>query len=291
MTETNINNNNTTTNTANNIILDTSNSPAIKNITVGIEKPIKNHKKRNSVDIQPNDNITSSYTNKNINVSRNGSFSNIFSKLLNNKGSDKLDLNRISFERPISWLLVKQLKSEEGTAPNQLTYLHDLYGCMVIPRIYLGSRHAALDKDWLNDHNITHILTVAHNLKPVFPQLYTYKVIRIKDRQNENILEHFDSCHQFIEEALSDERNNVLIHCQAGVSRSASALTAYLMKAQRIQYDKALTLIISKRSFVCPNLGFRYQLQLYEQLGCDQPKKHLQYWRFLIRMRGKAFIE
>ncbi|CAG8598185.1 6649_t:CDS:2 [Ambispora leptoticha] len=219
---------------------------------------------------------------------------NALSKTLNkssNHESDYLDLKQVSFEKPVSWILVKQLKDEGEIAPDKLIYLNDLYGSLVIPRIYLGSRHAALDKDWLTDHNITHILTVAHNLKPAFPQEYAYKVIRIRDSPNENILEHFDSCHQFIEKALSDERSNVLIHCQAGISRSASALTAYLMKSQKMQYDKALTLVMSKRSFVCPNLGFRYQLQLYERLGCNQPKKHLQYWKFLIQLRGRALVE
>jgi protein-tyrosine phosphatase len=46
---------------------------------------------------------------------------------------------------------------------------------------------------------------------------------------------------------------SVLVHCYAGVSRSASVCIAYLMKKFNWSLEKSLWFIKSKRRFVNPN--------------------------------------
>jgi dual specificity MAP kinase phosphatase len=52
----------------------------------------------------------------------------------------------------------------------------------------------------------------------------------------------------------------VLIHCYAGVSRSATITIAYLMQELGMPYSEAMKYVKSKRYFINPNDGFRRQL-------------------------------
>lgn len=62
---------------------------------------------------------------------------------------------------------------------------------------------------------------------------------------------------------------SVLVHCQRGVSRSATAVLFYLMSKQGMKYDDALALVQRKRHVVNPIESFRSQLVKYE-LQCKE---------------------
>jgi len=56
--------------------------------------------------------------------------------------------------------------------------------------------------------------------------------ILISDDPSENIKCFFDSAYKFISEHI--KKHNVLVHCKAGVSRSATIVASYLMNASKI---------------------------------------------------------
>jgi dual specificity phosphatase 12 len=58
---------------------------------------------------------------------------------------------------------------------------------------------------------------------------------------------------------------NVLVHCDQGVSRSATAVVAYLMRKHHATLSDALTMVQKKRK-VKPNPNFMDQLQVWEQV-------------------------
>lgn len=69
-----------------------------------------------------------------------------------------------------------------------------------------------------------------------------------------------------------------------GISRSATVLTAYLMKSRKLSALEALDVVKAIRPVICPNLSFRAQLDLYEQMGCpDSVEEHPQYQRWLFK--------
>jgi atypical dual specificity phosphatase len=57
------------------------------------------------------------------------------------------------------------------------------------------------------------------------------------------------------------QKRKVLIHCAAGISRSASFTIAYLMRKNGTGFQATLEFVRSKRKCIFPNSGFRIQLQ------------------------------
>jgi atypical dual specificity phosphatase len=56
----------------------------------------------------------------------------------------------------------------------------------------------------------------------------------------------------------------VIVHCAAGISRSASVVIAYLMEYYNFPLSKALKFVKDTRRIVDPNEGFLQSLAQYE---------------------------
>lgn len=69
--------------------------------------------------------------------------------------------------------------------------------------------------------------------------------------------------YHFINSAIEGGKN-VLVHCQAGVSRSASLVIYYIMKKYFVGYEEANQTVKSKRSIINPNESFKSQLLEYQ---------------------------
>ena len=134
----------------------------------------------------------------------------------------------------------------------------------VIDGLFLGDHIAAENKYILSRNGITHILTVGSGLFPKFPQKYTYKWIRELDSPAANLKQHFEAMHRFMRNAFM-EGGRVLVHCHAGISRSATTVISYLMAEHGLPLNAAMSLVRSKRWFINPNPGFIKQLQAYER--------------------------
>ena len=68
----------------------------------------------------------------------------------------------------------------------------------------------------------------------------------------------------FLPETLRKSNGKVLVHCQAGISRSATICIAYLMFAKELKLDEAYDFLKAKRSLISPNLNFMRQLSEFE---------------------------
>ena len=56
----------------------------------------------------------------------------------------------------------------------------------------------------------------------------TYKRLTVRDDEDEDIARHFEDAHAFITDGLRSG-SSVLVHCRAGISRSASVVVSYVM--------------------------------------------------------------
>ncbi|KAK9718030.1 Dual specificity protein phosphatase 1 [Basidiobolus ranarum] len=155
----------------------------------------------------------------------------------------------------------------------------------VSTRLWLGTRQAAGSVEFLEEHNITHILVVGRNLAPAFPYKFVYETIPVLDRDEENILQYFDQAFEFINSAIiQSPYNTVLIHCSMGISSSAAIAVAYLMRRYQLRFEHALERIRQCRKCVCPNQNFRRQLALYESMNYRVRKMSFSYIKFSTAM-------
>lgn len=65
-------------------------------------------------------------------------------------------------------------------------------------------------------------------------------------------------------DSVKQSGGRVLVHCQAGISRSATICLAYLMHTQRVKLDEAFDFIKQRRQVISPNLAFMGQLLQFE---------------------------
>jgi len=103
------------------------------------------------------------------------------------------------------------------------------------------------------------------------PESVKKMYVRLVDTDSSDIAAHFDSAAQFINDEIK-AGGRVLVHCAAGISRSATLVLAYLMRYGNYDLRKAFNLVKSVRRVVRPNNGFFQNLIDYERslLGADR---------------------
>ncbi|XP_075461770.1 dual specificity protein phosphatase 8-like [Ascaphus truei] len=134
----------------------------------------------------------------------------------------------------------------------------------ILPHLYLGSQNDAMNQEVINENGITHVLNVSYSCpKPVFiPDNYFLR-IPINDSYCEKILPWLHAAVEFIEK-VELANGKVLVHCLAGISRSAAVAIAYIMRSMGLSLDDAYRFVKEKRPTISPNFNFLGQLLEYE---------------------------
>jgi|UniRef100_A0AC35EUL4 atypical dual specificity phosphatase len=88
--------------------------------------------------------------------------------------------------------------------------------------------------------------------------------IRIEDNPFANLSNYFDMVADKIK-AIKDQGGKTLVHCVAGVSRSASLVIVYLVKHEKMTLRQAYHYVKSARPIIRPNIGFWKQMVDYER--------------------------
>ncbi|NXA56568.1 DUS4 phosphatase, partial [Nothocercus julius] len=144
------------------------------------------------------------------------------------------------------------------------TPLHDQGGPVeILPFLYLGSAHHAARRDTLDALGITALLNVSPDCPNHFEGHYQYKSIPVEDNHKADISSWFMEAIEYID-AVQERRGRVLVHCQAGISRSATICLAYLMMKKRVRLDEAFEFVKQRRSVISPNFSFMGQLLQFE---------------------------
>lgn len=131
------------------------------------------------------------------------------------------------------------------------------YPSELVPSLlYLGDWDHACDEQQLEALNIRGILTI-HNHPNNLRTRSHMKHLKIEapDVDSHDISQHFAQSFDFIEEARAG-KYGVLVHCGAGVSRSATLCAAYLMRRRLWTCQQAMMHVVQCRSIVEPNEGF-----------------------------------
>uniref|UniRef100_A0A0D6R7I8 Tyrosine-protein phosphatase domain-containing protein n=1 Tax=Araucaria cunninghamii TaxID=56994 RepID=A0A0D6R7I8_ARACU len=97
--------------------------------------------------------------------------------------------------------------------------------------------------------------------------------VSLNDHVTENLLNRLEACLDFIHGARQ-RGGTVLVHCMAGVSRSASVIVAYLMRTENLSFQDALSSLRKESPTASPNKGFIDQLVMFGQMGCKVDPTH-----------------
>ena len=139
----------------------------------------------------------------------------------------------------------------------------DLQIGRVTDRLYVSSQDVADDVELLRQHQISSILKVTASPTTLRHDHIDYLELAVLDLPEEPLADHLPQCFRFIERAVEGD-GRVLVHCNAGVSRSVAVVVAYLMPSRRLTYAQALAAVQRVRPTAKPNAGFVKQLQSYE---------------------------
>lgn len=138
----------------------------------------------------------------------------------------------------------------------------DLQVAEVIPGLYMGSQDVTQDENLLHKSKITNILSVGIRVPEVKGVKYSF--IEALDLPEFDMKRVFEESTNLID-SVRNTGGSIFVHCNAGVSRSASVVIAYLMKSERLKYQQAYDVIKNARPCIKPNNGFVQQLLCLEK--------------------------
>ncbi|KAM3455743.1 hypothetical protein MY3296_002161 [Beauveria thailandica] len=140
--------------------------------------------------------------------------------------------------------------------------------------LFIGNQYSSYGLPTLGEYKITAIVSVMdarltlwlYNTRPFVPE-EKHLYVPCADSSTMDMLPFMGRVCDFIEERIStDDNPNVLVHCRAGISRSATIVIAYLMRKYGLSADEALAEVKAKRR-VRPNPNFMDQLRVWWAVG------------------------
>ncbi|TGZ83835.1 phosphatases II [Ascodesmis nigricans] len=130
--------------------------------------------------------------------------------------------------------------------------------------LYLGNLRSAQDDHLLYKLKVTQVISiVSEGTALQIPKTVKHRRITLSDLPSEDLLAILPEATKLIDEALRTHEV-VMVHCQHGLSRSASVVIGFLM--MRLHWSLAATLDYLKQRHICvqPNPGFFEQLRVWE---------------------------
>lgn len=132
--------------------------------------------------------------------------------------------------------------------------------------IFLGSQYSTRF-DTISKRNIKVIISIGCN--PLYHddsiKIYKYDVEDNGDPTNVKIFftQIIPQIHQIMNECVTN-KTPFVVHCQAGMSRSASVIITWFMKYKKMSYDEAYIYVKERRPVISPNITFRdYMIQSF----------------------------
>jgi protein-tyrosine phosphatase len=136
----------------------------------------------------------------------------------------------------------------------------------VMENLFLGDKRTARDMEVLKSLGVTHIVNATLEVRNYFekePNFHYYNAACM-DTDASDIGQYFVGAVDFID-AARKEGHGVLVHCQQGVSRSASVVVAYILATQDRSLMDAYSFVRKKRDVCKIRPNFLKQLVHWEQ--------------------------
>lgn len=133
----------------------------------------------------------------------------------------------------------------------------------IVPGLWLGNARAAADERWLQQNNITVVFNATKDL-PFVPTIRKQYRIPVDDNlQSEEIRNMTLWSHEAVYKVIQEKNagNHILIHCAAGMQRSAAIMAMYLIATRGMSWQQAITYIQGIRPIAFrPSANFKESL-------------------------------
>ncbi len=119
----------------------------------------------------------------------------------------------------------------------------------ILPGLWLGNMKAAHDIEFLKKHNIRTVFNCSKDI-----EFHPYTIRRFRVPVDDNLQQQeirnlelwsFEVVSHIAKEYK--EGHKILVHCAAGMQRSAAVMAMFLIATQRVSKDQAMNYIRSKR--------------------------------------------
>jgi atypical dual specificity phosphatase len=185
-----------------------------------------------------------------------------------------------TYQSIINWYYGDMKNVERIYKENETIYNHISKLCTkmtpIIDNIILGNACDASFYYHMKDADIGTIINVTKEIPNYFQKDFRYFKISLNDQNHESFTnELFERVNSFISLYTNDKKGkNTLIHCYMGSSRSATIVSAYMIKKYGYTVDECVTILRSKREIVNINTKFAKNLQDYWEFCRDAKHKH-----------------
>ena len=141
----------------------------------------------------------------------------------------------------------------------------------VIPGLWLGNRHAAADAKFAAEKKIRAVYNCSKDIPflDAIPRQYRVPVDDSRQEPDIGNLEKwsFEIVYKISHEMrrAHEEGSAVLVHCAAGMQRSAASVAMYLIATRNMTADEAMRFIRSKREIAfIPEANFEKSIRGFE---------------------------
>jgi dual specificity phosphatase 12 len=119
----------------------------------------------------------------------------------------------------------------------------------IIPRLWLGNAKASMNEDFIRQKNITVVFNCTKNLpfSPMIPIKYRIPVDDNLEEQEIRNMELWSSEISYKMMTEYVEGKTILVHCMAGMQRSAASVAFFLISYLKMRALDAMKMIKEKR--------------------------------------------
>jgi protein-tyrosine phosphatase len=138
---------------------------------------------------------------------------------------------------------------------------------LIVPGLWLGNAKAAMDEEFLKKHKITCVFNCTKD-QPFHSHTRKRYRIPVDDNLQPQEIRNLELWSYEIVYKLAREHKNesVLVHCYAGMQRSAAVIAMYLIARYSMKKDNAVTFIRKQRPIAFwPFVNFEKSIEGFQR--------------------------
>ena len=139
----------------------------------------------------------------------------------------------------------------------------------IVPGIWLGNQRASQNEKWLKEKNITVVFNATKDI-PFVPSIKKQYRIPVDDNLQADEIRNMTLWSQETIYKLLEEHNkgqNILVHCAAGMQRSAAIVAMYLIATRGLSWNEAIIHIQGIRAIAFrPSANFKNSIIEFDKI-------------------------